>query len=148
MNVTFILWLKKRQNEGQRCFRRSRRLPWQLKLLVLLRGQDARPSDHQVVLWVCAAAASLQVRCNAFCAIPHPVLFPGDKPPVSCTALSWAPGMRRGSRPRAKRIALITVFRQCLSCKMTERPGGGQRSCNATFQPPFYSDLRGLDSLV
>lgn len=47
--------------------------------------------------------------------------------------------MQRGSRSHANHIVLITIFRQCLVCKMTERLEAGQRSWNATLQPPYYS---------
>lgn len=54
-------------------------LQWQIALLILPLGQDTCLRAHQLVPWVCAAAASPQVRCNVFWAVPPPVLFPGEE---------------------------------------------------------------------
>lgn len=81
MNITFILWLKNKKSKmkdkgpyggvGGGSAGVCTSLQWQITLLIL-------PLGHQVGLWVCAAAASPQVRCDVLRAIPQPELFPGE----------------------------------------------------------------------
>lgn len=55
--------------------------------------------------------------------------------------------MQRGTRSHGKHTALITIFRQRLSCKMTEAGGRGvQLECN-TAASLLLSDLTGLASV-
>lgn len=89
----------------------------------------------------------MQVRCNVIQCFSPGKEAAGSKSLVSCTALSWAPGMQRGSRSHGKNTALITICRQCLLCKMTEAGGRTvQLECNNAVSL-LLSDLMGLASV-
>lgn len=140
---------KKKQNKGQRslqrcgkCKCRSEHFPAVAESIALSPADTGHlpVSSSGGAVGLCSCA-ELQVRGNVIQYFSPGKKAAGSKPPVSCTALSCVPGRQRGSRSCAKHIALITIFRQCLSCKMTERLGVGQHSWNPTLQLPCYSDL-------
>lgn len=82
MNITFILWLEKNKMKNKSLYGgmgggsagASASLQWQIAMLAYSpSGSGHLPVNHQVVLWVCAAATSPQVRKNALC-----VIFPRE----------------------------------------------------------------------
>lgn len=110
-------------------------------------GRGHLPASSSGSAMGLCSCTELQVRCNVFQHFSPGKEAAGRKPLVSCTALSWAPIMQRWSRSYAKHIAVIAIFRQCLSCKMAEAGGRAlQLECNPAASL-LLSDLMGLASV-